>query len=157
MGNTVSAQLHRPLLISNTNKNLSPHKIFIKTIWGGQVHPPKHETSEKNFEAITFCQSPFLANFSWTNVPMVMLFLTRILLGTPVIHFSPPPWCPEVVGAVLGDPGDDRAGMDSDFVLSSIAYLGRRKPGGAHSSPDWFFCWVYSPHGTGSTGLHGYQ
>ena len=55
------------------------------------------------------------------QVPMMALLLARIFLfGTPVVHFTLLPWF-VTEGAVLGNPGDDRAGMLSFLVVISCS------------------------------------
>ena len=53
------------------------------------------------------------------QVPIVILFLTCILLVvTPVAYFSPPSWW-ATEGAVLFDPGNDRSGIGWEMVVIS--------------------------------------
>ena len=69
------------------------------------------------------------------QVPMMVLLLARIFLfGTPVVHFTPLSWC-VTEGAVLGNQGDDRAGMLSILVIISWGESWAVSHGGAHPSP----------------------
>ena len=86
---------------------------------------------------LCFSSSSFPVSFSVLafQVPMMVLLLTRIfLLGTPVVQFTPLPWC-LTEGAVLGNLGDDRAGMLSFLVVISCGESWAMSHGGAHSSP----------------------
>ena len=71
------------------------------------------------------------------HVPTLMLFLVRSLFGPPVAYLSPPPWC-AVEGAVLVDPGDDRAGMGWMVVVIHAVCLGQKsmaEPVPLHAGP----------------------
>lgn len=64
-----------------------------------------------------------------------MLFVASILLVvTPFAYFPPPPLC-AAEGAVLVNPGDDRAVMGSKIaVISNAVSWTIQKPGGARPS-----------------------
>ena len=64
---------------------------------------------------------PAALNILTFQVPIVMFLLVRIeSFLSSLAHFSPLPWC-ATGGAVLGDPGDDRSGMEFSLVVISSA------------------------------------
>ena len=67
------------------------------------------------------------------QVPIVILFHTRILLVvTPVAYFSPPSWCKRNVRSFSTRATTDPVWVEKRLSFH-VTYHGQIKPGGAHS------------------------